>query len=590
MPHSSTFHELAHALPEEERRELYRRIMSSLGLGKNNEQRDTIVPTQIHPEQRRDIIEREVNDLGVLGRLRLWFRSWLTGKPRQEAFVDLKLLSIRKQLLSAEVCPKASATEFVAAEFGRRLFALFQAAAPVASVFEDMWQSQEMLRNVIQLVLERRIPQAKTAVTDFMTDEEMKEIYVVGRSKTEIRNHLLERLDSYIGRIHQGVFDEIAAGVTPLYYMKGLALFDYAQLLAVFGYNAEDSAAAEIPELDDVRAADIIGQLEELYYAFYTWQRLEGRVRVHRELLEYYLRAQQATLSDDHPPDDAEIRTRAEAIEQDIRGLNEAATIFIKHNPLADMIKYYHADPYYRFVVYVPRINLKDFYYNALRVLLLGQIDQRFEVVREGAIEVLIDETFGHHPPDFPNFRSGGASAVNRLGLPTFRHVRSLNILYNYVQIIYRRVFRQQLALIHRAISNRHRDLANELSFYAAGLEDVADKITAFDETFSADSDEGKSFYRVRHTMEKDVSQQRVYRSIVMQRDRQSRLLVEKGLEQLQGMLAVLSRLRTLQGGLKEDDGDARAAAQALIERYASSLERSAKLVRLILSAEENPG
>ncbi len=589
MPHTSTFHELAYALPEEERRELYRRIMSSLGLGKDNEQRDTIVPTQIHPEQRRSIIEREMGDLGLWGRLRLWFRSWLTGKPRQDAFVDLKLLSIRKQLLSAEVCPKASATELVAAEFGRRLFALFQAAAPVASVFQDMWQSQEMLRNVIQLLLERRIPQAKTGLMDFMTDEEMKEIYVVGRSKTEIRNHLLERLDAYIGRIHQGVFDEIAAGVTPLYYMKGLALFDYVQLLAVFGYNAGDSPAAEVPELSDVRATDIIEQLEELYYAFYTWQRLEGRIRVHRELLDHYLRAQQATFSDD-PPNDAEIRTQAEAIEQDIRSLHETAAVFIKHNPLADMIKYHHADPYYRFVVYVPKINLKDFYYNALRVLLLEQIDQRFEVVREGAIEVLIDETFGHHPPDFPNFRSGGASAVNRLGLPTFRHVRSLNILYNYVQIIYRRVFRQQLTLIHRTISSRHRDLSNELSFYAAGLEDVADKITAFDETFSPDSDEGKSFYRVRHTMEKDLSQQRVYRSIVVQRDRQSRLLVEKGLEHLQGMLAVLSKLRTLQGGLKEDDGEARTAAHALIERYASSLERITKLVRLILTAEENPG
>ncbi|TVR33512.1 MAG: hypothetical protein EA404_04635 [Spirochaetaceae bacterium] len=589
MPHTSTFHELAYALPEEERRELYRRIMSSLGLGKDNEQRDTIVPTQIHPEQRRDIIEREIGDLGLWGRLRLWLRSWLTGKPRQDAFVDLKLLSIRKQLLSAEVCPRASATELIAAEFGRRLFVLFQAAAPVASVFEDMWQSQEMLRNVIQLVLEHRIPQAKTSLMNFMTDEEMKEIYVVGRSKTEIRNHLLERLDAYIGRIHHGVFDEIAAGVTPLYYMKGLALFDYVQLLAVFGYNAGDSPAAEVPELYDVRATDIIEQLEELYYAFYTWQRLEGRIRVHREFLDYYLRAQQAMFSDD-APNDAEIRTQAEAIEQDIRGLHEAAAVFIKHNPLADMIKYHHADPYYRFVVYVPKINLKDFYYNALRVLLLEQIDQRFEVVREGAIEVLIDETFGHHPPDFPNFRSGGASAVNRLGLPTFRHVRSLNILYNYIQIIYRRVFRQQLTLIHRTISSRHRDLSNELSFYAAGLEDVAGKITAFDETFSPDSDEGKSFYRVRHTMEKDLSQQRVYRSIVMQRDRQSRLLVEKGLEHLQGMLAVLSKLRTLQGGLKADDGEASAAAQALIERYASSLERITKLVRLILSAEENPG
>ncbi|TVQ39241.1 MAG: hypothetical protein EA384_06995 [Spirochaetaceae bacterium] len=589
MQTGSRFQELAHALPEEERRQLYQRIMSSLGLGTENEKRDTIVPTAIHADQRREIVEREISGLGLWGRVRLWLRSWLTGKARQDAFIDLKLLTLRRHLVHAGVCPKASATELVSQEFGQRLYELFRAAAPVASLFEDLWDSREMLRNVIQLVLERRVPQAKTELNDFMTDDEMKDIYVVGRSKTEIRNHLLERLEAYIARIHEGVFTEIAAGITPLYHMKGLALFDYVQLLALFGYDSMQDPGDEPPDLSHVRSSEIIDQLEELYYAFYTWQRLEGKIRVHRELLEYYLRARQTALADESS-DERNLPARLQTIEHDLRGLNDAASLFYHQNPLAEVIKYHHADPYYRLVVYVPRINLKDFYYNALRVALLEQVDQRFDVVREGAIDVMIEETFGHHPPDFPNFRSGGASAVSKLGLPTFRHVRSLNILYNYIQIIYRRVFRQQLPQIHRTISSRNRDLSNELSYYTAALEDVADKITAFDETFSPENDDGKTFYRLRYSLEKDLTQQRIYRSIVTQRDRQSRALIEKGLECLQGLLTVCAKLRTMQDALKEDDSEHAATVQALIERYSSSLERVTKLVRLILSAEENPG
>lgn len=585
MQAGSTFHELAHALPDEERRELYHRIMASLGFSAGQQEAESVVPASIHSEQRYEIIRREINDLGLWGRLRLWLRSWLTGKAKEDAHVDIRLLNLRRHLLRAQICPRASSTHLLSTQFAERLFTLFQAAAPVTSLFNDIWESREMLRTVVQSVLEERITNVKKQLNDFITDDEMTDIYVVSRSRTEIRNHLLERLDAYIDRIHDGVFAEIAAGITPLYYMKGIALFDYVGLLATFGYDAGEDPPEDPPEFKAVRATEVVDQLEDLYYACYTWQRLEGKTRIHRELLEYYLQAKHASYSDE-PLSAEHISHQVQTLEQDIRSLNDAAAAFVKQVPLTDIIRYHRDDPYYRVVVYMPKVNLKEFYYSALRIELLQQIDARFDNVHHSAIEQLIEETFGHHPPDFPNFRSGGGSTVSKLGLPTFRHVRSLNILFNYIQIVYRRVIRQRLTVIHRAVSGRNRDLSNELSFYTGGLEDVADKIIAFDESFSPESEEGKTFYRIRYSVEKDVTQQRIYRSMVAQRERQSRALLDKGLEYLQGMLTVMQKLRTLQSDLKDETGEQGVSAYTLVERYASSVERAIRLIRLIMAQE----
>ncbi len=585
MQAGSTFHELAHALPDDERRELYHRIMASLGFSAGRQEEDSVVPATIHSDQRYEIIRREISELGLWSRLRLSLRSWLTGKAREDAYVDIRLLKLRRSLVRARVCPRASSTHLLSVEFAERLFELFQSAAPVTSLFNDIWESSDMLRAVLQSVLEDRIPNAKKQLSDFITEEEMTDIYVVSRSRTEIRNHLLERLDAYLDRIHDGVFAEIAAGITPLYYMKGIALFSYAALLAAFGYDAGEDPPEDVPEFKAVRAAEVLDQLEELYYACYTLQRLEGKIRIHRELLEYYLQAKHAAYADE-PPRAEQITQQVQALDQDIHSLNDAANTFVKQVPLADMIRYHREDPYYRLVVYMPKVNLKEFYYSALRIELLQQIDARFDTVHQSAIEQLIEETFGHHPPDFPNFRSGGGSTVSKLGLPTFRHVRSLNILYNYIQTVYRRVIRQRLTVIHRAVSGRNRDLSNELSFYTGGLEDVADKIAAFDESFSPESEEGKTFYRVRYSVEKDATQQRIYRSMVAQRERQSRALLDKGLEYLQGMLTVLQKLRTLQNELKDETGEQGVSAVTLVERYASSVERAIRLIRLIMTQE----
>ena len=535
MASSNTFRELAHALPDEERRELYRKIMVSLGFTRDDDESRALVRTEIHPDQRRDMISRELAALGPLGRLRLWLRSWLTGKIKEDALIEQKLRTLRKRMVRSEVCVSSSLSEMLSDSFAQRLFDMYLRAYPLVPLFSDLWKSKELLRTVVQSVLERRISGSKKRLGDFLSDEEMREIYVNSGSRTEIRNHLLERLDHYIASIHEGVFAEILAGLSPLYHLKNLALYDYPLLLSSFGMDVSAAPSVEPPAFSRCRAVTVLDQLEELYHALYLWHRLESKFAVHRELLEYYLQAEAADLSEE-PVHEADVSRGTAGLERDIKALHDAAREFSANVPLADLIRYYREDPYHRLVVYTPRIHLKEFYYSALRVELLSEVDERFPSVRESAITTLIEETFGHQPPEFTHYRAGSPVVSGKGGLPTFRYVRSVNILYNFLQIIFRRVIRPAISSVQRSIPARSREISNELSFFSAGLEDLADKLHAFDESFSPDSDEGKTFFRVRYSMEKDATQQRIYRSIVAQRDKQARGMLDKGLEYLQGM------------------------------------------------------
>ncbi|TVR03793.1 MAG: hypothetical protein EA403_06180 [Spirochaetaceae bacterium] len=585
MASSSTFRELVHALPDEERKELYRKIMVSLGLTQNDDESRALIRTEIHPDQRRDIISREIAALGPWGRLRLWIRSWLTGKIKEDALVDQKLRTLRKRLVRSEVCVSSSQSELLSEQFAGRLYAMYCSAYPLVPLFSDLWKSKELLRTVVQSVLERRISGSKKRLGDFLSDEEMREIYVNSGSRTEIRNHLLERLDHYIASIHDGVFAEILAGLSPLYHLKNLALYDYALLLSSFGYDSSAAPGSEPPSFSRCRAVAVLDQLEELYHALYVWHRLESKFTIHRELLEYYVQAEPAELSEE-PVQQSDLARSTAALERDIKALHEAAREFSSHVPLADLIRYYHEDPYHRLLVYTPRIHLKEFYYSALRVELLGEVDERFPSVRESAITTLIEETFGHQPPEFTHYRAGAAAVSGKGGLPTFRYVRSVNILYNFLQIIFRRVIRPSISSIQRSIPARSREISNELSFFSAGLEDLGDKLHAFDESFSPDSDEGKTLFRVRYSMEKDATQQRIYRSIIAQRDKQARGMLDKGLEYLRGMQASLRKAGAAMSPHREETTS---GPDVLIARFSGSLERIVRLVDLIISTEEAP-
>lgn len=229
-------------------------------------------------------------------------------------------------------------------------------------------------------------------------------------------------------------------------------------------------------------------------------------------------------------------QARVSILRQALRATRKAIEDLQPRIRLVETIKYFHEDPYYRFLVYVPRLDLREYYASSLTAGVMSQAERRFSDVRMGVIGRMITRIFGTEPPDFEYYRPTTFSSVKVTGIPTVRFVKSLNILYNYIRLHYFGELQDFVRELVQVISARYRDLQANLQFHSGALEDVAEKIRAFDRSFSPDSDEGKSLQRLRVGMEKDPGLQRTYRITLAQKDREARTLVDKGQEHILGI------------------------------------------------------
>jgi len=106
------------------------------------------------------------------------------------------------------------------------------------------------------------------------------------------------------------------------------------------------------------------------------------------------------------------------------------------------------------------------------------------------------------------------------------------------------------------AIAAKKDDERDTYSFRLAGLDDIAERLSAFDRAFSPSSDEGKTLYRYRFSAERDSQQQAVFRALVNQLDREGLSIIEKFLEQSRGIKEIFLAIR-------------RSSHEHLNERYA---------------------
>jgi len=615
--------ELVDELPAEERKELYERVKRSLSLQTDESRK--IYHAELPRDRRAELIQQEIQSLGLWARFVYWLMRLLSHRPDEEVFLRYKMGRMRRTISGAGTDLVDFVEKFLLPEAGRRLFSLYQAAYPIIPMFRLLWTDTDFLQEMVSFLLERRIPDAKTEINQFMPMKEMQDLFMQTEKKQSIRNEVMARLERYLSALQPDMFAHLEEGLLPLYYLKGLCLFPYDEFYSMMGADLGYSAPEKIPELEAVRILDIEHYLEELYYAIYSTHRLPKNVIVHSELLEYYVdNSEQERIaligvvagsegagepeeveagddeeaSEEAPEGDDEgsdaRQQRISSLRKALRSAKDQAERLHRSLPIADIIKYFREDPYYRFLVYVPRLNLREYYASALTVSILGQLESRFEDVRMGVIGRMITHIFGTEPPEFENFRSSSFAWVKGIGLPTIRYVKSVNILYNYIRLHYFGELHELVQALSRIIPARYREEQSSMVFHAAGLEDLMDKIHAFDLSFSPDTDEGKSLIRMRTAMEKDPSLQRSFRIIMAQKDRDARSLLDKGAEHIQGLQNAFSNLRqarepALSGRLAQYQGveGVQRDGDSLLARYIETFVFLRKLLNQLIAMEE---
>lgn len=625
---STTFRDLALALTDEERRELLRKIRQSLSLRTADE--ESVYSRRIPDSERQGIIAREIAELGLWRRIRLFLRKVFGTRTGRDAFVDFRLSEIRRRIRRG--CGELGAVELhsVGAEVARVSWEVYRAAYALIPVFLDFWRGTDYLQDSIEYLLSQRIPAARTNLLDLVTAEEMQDAFMENELKSDVRKLVVERLGTYLDDIPDDLFGHLEEGILPLYYLRPLGLLDFNRFFSVFGFDPGVVPPEEPPPFKDAPTSAALPVMEGMFYALHSANRLEKGFYIHTDIIDRYLelkerqepvdpsRAEDATrgpevlpesggpeneglvAAEPAPADDAEEesyqrrRIHVQQIREQIEQLHAAAARLSREITFSDLLRFYRRDPWYRMVAYLPRLRLRDFHQSFLRMRVLSQLDQSFGEVRIGVVKRMTEELFGGTPPPFEYYRPAVLSAPDRLGLPRFGHVRSANILYNFLRHLYRGRMQEVVRILSRVLPVRQREASSDLVVHVAGIEEALADLEDFDQSFAPDSDDGKAFYRVRYGVEKDITLHRSYRNLVQQKDREVKGIVDAGLEHLRGLRRVLGNLqRALSDQLRQRYAEADTKVNAvdgldgLIDLFSERIEILDRLMKQTLAMEE---
>ncbi|MFW5683490.1 MAG: hypothetical protein ACOC1I_01420 [Spirochaetota bacterium] len=613
---SSTFRDLAQALTDEERRSLLRRISQSLNLKPG--QREEPFRSAATERSRGEIIVREIRALGFWDRLRWFVRRLFSTKSDEQAYVEFRLSGLRSRARS--VCPNLGSIEHhsVSSAVPDHTWELYRVAYPVIPLFLDFWKGGNYLQESVEYLLSQRIPAARGDLYDFASLDELQDVFMKNELKGDVRRLVVSRLDEYLDEVPEELFHHLEEGLLPFYFLKELCLLDYNGFFDVFGFDPGIAPPEETPPFRDAPASAALPVMETLYYGLHSAGKLEPGFYFHTEILDRYLEMKSSErdttraenrggvdtdsseTGERQDANDAEEnayqrrRIHLQEMREEIQRLHEASRRLLREVPFADLIRFYHRDPWLKIKPYLPDLKLREFYRSYLMIRVLTQLDRSFPDIRRGVVDKMTRELFDGSPPPLSYFRPGVQLTPEQSGLPVFLHLRSVGVTYSFLRFIYRGRMQEIIRTLSRILPVRQRDSSSDLVVHVSGIEEAMADLEDFDESFSPDTDDGKSYYRVRYAVENDVTLQRSYRNLVQQRDREAALLVDAATEHIQGLSTVFDAiLRSLTDHLRERYASADSRVNSLdgldrlLETNQAKLDKFVRLVRQVRAMEE---
>lgn len=504
-----------------------------------------IIHGELQQERRVELIAADMNKLGFWEKLRFWIKKIVSGGRDQEVFVRFRLDQAKERI-------RERSDEFV--DFENRVLLpplaetireLARSAERTRSFFEAIWEDTDSLRNVLDVLLSRRIPDAKRSLNQFCSTQEMQEVFRKTESRNQLKKLVLDRVSEYVERIPPSVMEEIENGLKGLYLLKDVSLYDYDGFYVQFQSNAAEAIGNGTIEFHQAAAHRVLDHLEELYLALYSVSRISGDPGLYPEIIDFYY----ARLEDPKITADDEIPSAGgtSGMRKTIGELTQRGREIRRKIPLVDIIRYFRNDPYYRFLAYVPRLKLRDFYYSNLKIKALSELDNRFNDIRMGVLGRMVQEVFPHGLLQFEYFHPEIQSGIQRTGIGRLEVYRSLQIVHSFIQNVYRGGLHEFMRVLGKILPARTRQSGVDFTLLIAGLEDVEERLREFDLSFSPDSEEGKTFYRYRYTStERDNAQLTAYRGLVNQKGRDAKTIIEKFSYQTDG---IKQALRLIQKG-----------------------------------------
>jgi len=541
MLEKTKLEEISSALPEAERRELLARITRSLGRDTRGEYRRI----ELKQEERERILAEEIHALSFWDRFLLWFKGLFNPKSKRDLFVDLKIKQLKREIRHKSSGLTGFETRDLSAKFARQLFDLYHASFPLRAAFQVFHSDADYRARAVTHLFDAKMPEAKRKLEDFISTGQMEKILHDTGSEEEVRKRLLRSFGDYQKRISDKLIRQLEEGIKPFSYLKNIVLFPYANTFRHFNYQPTPGILEDkYPYFATASVMLMLEQLERLWHALSLAVNLGEEWFCHEELFACYL--DESMHEEEESVEAVEIDREEEIaeLENSVNRVVDSAHQFLKRIPLLELLRYFRKDPYYKLVFAAPRLQIKALYVSGLKERILGQLEEKIVEVKKHVIETKIKEIFKtdqlfemFYYVETPSYDYAS------LDLPYFSYTKSLKILYNYLSKIYKGYIQETLQITNTYLVSGNRIIQSRINQYAAGLEELEAKLVLLDRSLAPDEDDGKNLLRLRHRIDTDLTQQKLYRSFVVQKDKEARELIDQGIEYLLGIKRVYDDL-----------------------------------------------
>ncbi|RKX88550.1 MAG: hypothetical protein DRP59_12135, partial [Spirochaetes bacterium] len=469
-----------------------------------------------------------------LWRFFLWIQSKFTGKSVEELLLAGKLLRIKKKIKKKHSGLTGFETRNLTPHFAEMVYDLYKSTVPVRNLFRMIWQDDTAIETFFMDAVEEAVGERILDLEDVASFDSIIGAFGKAGKKEDVKRLVMEKLDDYIDSLAGNIFKQLEMDLLPLYRLRELVLFPYVQFFQQFGYTLLDTPYTEKPQFKNASAVLCLNDLERLDFAVYSASKLERRVNFNSGMLDRLgaISGSEADENNEHLSSDMEL-------------VIQKAKWFYDKIPLSDLIRYFKKNPFIKMIFYIPEVNLKTFYRTSLNVRMIKRIDERLAEIQKKYIAHEIETLFaGKHYVKFQNYREYSSIDYEKLGVSSFRNIEPLSLIYNFIQCYYRGSAIQSIVrVLERGVLAQNRLMRDNMLQYASVIEDIAERIRDFDNSLSPDSEEGKVFHKLRFSMTKDISQQKVFKKIVVQKDREAKNLCEAGMDALTGLKRVLGEI-----------------------------------------------
>ncbi|MFW6233796.1 MAG: DUF5312 family protein [Spirochaetota bacterium] len=532
------------ALTVDEDKVLRRAIRDSLSLDAADDEQ--LFEATFDATQRRELIEQAIEAMSGRERARFRLYRLKAGADAASAYESFRLQVCRERIQAAHEALAQYDGQTLPGKSGELFAPVIRALESIRPLYMRLWETDHMITSAVHYLLVSRGTNLRAGLSEFMSQREMQELYLKEQSKARIRDIILERYAAHLNEVDPDELNTLEEGLRPLYYLYPLVKIDFSAFCEQFGMDRHGQITQSLRQ---VRVASVARELRELFYALYLVRKLPEAGRVHPEIIEYMFSSKASpeheTVTGPH--------IDAASVQSTINTVIREARVLADTLPLADLIRVYHEDPFYRLQAYVPRIRLMPFYRAHLKRTILEDLDRRFGDVRMGVIGYVINELFNGQLADLKYYGVWHNPKELKIGLPSFQYQMAMRCLMSYLNGHYRQRLQEELRIVSKILPARRREDQGKLIQHSAALQDVGEKINEFDVGFSPEQPDGQYLYRTRQVLEKDLSQQKAFRNLQAQKHREIRLMLHAALEHLEAIEMVLRDVGKLKSTNLED-------------------------------------